>query len=152
VSIGLDPYSSADSGAAVVDCLVASLAQVEPALRLLHGVRIRLLVKAVRGDRDRCGAALQRHALQFETVGIQRGEDGIAPPRHAADRGAFDDLRHVHGEPGRQAEHHGQRGEDGRVAGAAGDQHVNARREPTLEGAAAHLANDLAGRIDFLQR
>jgi hypothetical protein len=58
----------------------------------------------------------------------------------------------VHGEPGGQAKHHGQRGEDARVAGAAGDQHVHARREPTLEGAASHLANDLAGCIDFLQR
>jgi hypothetical protein len=97
MSIGLDPFSSAHTGAAVVDRLVARLAQVEPALRFLHGVRIRLLVKAVRGDRDWCGAALQRHALQFETPGVQCGEDGIAPPWHAADRGAFDDLRHVHG-------------------------------------------------------
>jgi hypothetical protein len=106
----------------------------------------------VRGNRDGRGAALRRHALQLETAVIQRGEDGIAPPWLAADRGAFDDLRHVHGEARRQAEHDGQRGEDARVAGAAGDQHVHACREPTLEGAAAHLANDLAGRVDFLQR
>ena len=47
----------------------------ERAIGFMHRVRVALLIEAVRGDRNRRGLPLRRHALQLKTVVIKCRQD-----------------------------------------------------------------------------
>ena len=139
------PCRTADAASPVIHRGVVGPAQVQPTFRFVHGEGIGLFVQAVRGHRHRRRAPLPGHALQHEPLVIQRSQNRIAAARHAAQRRALDDLRHVHGEPGRKAKHRRQRCKDRRIARPAGDQHVNVLGQGATERAHAHLTDDMCG-------
>ena len=56
---------------------------------------------------------------------VEFRQDRVAAAGHAAKGAALDDLGHVHGEADGKAQQRRQRGEDRRVAGAAGDDDVD---------------------------
>src|ERR1700726_541830 len=86
---GLFPDRADDACAPVVEGMIRSAREIEPAFRFLHGERIALLVEAVRRHRHRRGTVLRRHAFEFETLLIERCQDRIASARNAAQRRTF---------------------------------------------------------------
>jgi hypothetical protein len=98
----------------------------------------------VGGDGDGRGAALRRHALEHEAVVVERCQDGIAAAGHAAQRRAFDDLRHMLCRTYRKACHRRKRGKDCGVAGAPGDDRVYAGGK-RLSGKASGIVLGEAG-------
>ena len=143
------PHSTADPRAAVVDGLVTSMRQIERAVRLLHGKRIRLFIQAVRGDRGRGCPPFRVHAFQYKPVVVQFRQDRVTTARNAAERSAFDNLRHMHGKPDRKPENHRQGREYCRVAGTSRHDYVDVGFERLPERPHAHLSDDMDGFNDI---
>ena len=99
----------------------------------------------MRRNRDRGRPPVRIHAFQHETVVVQDGENRIPPARHAAERGTFHDLRHVHRKPGGKAQCRRQRGEYAGVARPPRDDHIDIRLQRCPKRAGAHLPDDIGG-------
>jgi len=137
------PARAADADAPCVDRLVFDCVEMQRPFRLLHAVRVGLLVQRVRGDGHRCGAAVRVHAFNHGGLALQRAQHGVASARGAAERGTFDDLRHVHGGAEREAQPFRDGGEDRGIAGAAGEDDVRPEIERAPEGLRPHLADKM---------
>ena len=79
---------------------------------------------------------------------VEFRQDRVAPTGNAAQRAALDDLGHVHGEADGKPQHRRQRGEDGCVAGSAGDDDIDIGLQRLAERSHAHLADDVSGLGD----
>ena len=111
----------------------------------MHRVRIGLLIKTVCGNRNRGRSSLRIHAFEDESIVIQNGENRIAAAGYAAQRGAFDNLSHMHRKSGWKSQHRRQGGEDAGVAGSAGDDHIDIHFQRFAEWPRAHLPDDIGG-------
>ena len=148
---GGGPAGAGDADAAVVQRLEPGRAHMQHAFRFRHMQRVRLFIKAVRGDRDGGGGAGGVHAFQLEALAGQGAEHRVPPARGAADGSAFDDLRHMHRRPGRVAEQQRHGGEDRGIAGPAGEDDVRLLSERPEEGLGPRLADDLRGAVDHFR-
>src|SRR5262245_24584420 len=100
-----------------IDRAIGYLAKICSSGGLADFEGIGLLIEARSGDTRRCGSAARRHAFELEALVIENTEDGITPARYAAQRGALDDLGHMHGDTGREIEQRRDAREYARVAG-----------------------------------
>jgi len=77
--------------------------------------------------------------LSSEAVALKGRQDRIPAAWNTAERGAFDDLRQMHGGLHRASEQRRHRGKDRGVAGPAGDHDIGPQR--AAERLRAHLAD-----------
>src|SRR6185503_1952450 len=141
-------YGPLDPRAPRIECPVRDVTQNGATRWFADLVGIGLLVKRMGGDARWSRCATGRHALELEALVVEDTEDGVAPARHAAERRAFDDLGHVHGDAGREVQHGGNAGEYARIAGAAEHDDVHVRLESTPERFESQLSDDVGRRVD----
>ena len=143
---GVHPARAAHPRAAFIESGIASGIHMEGAVGFAEAQGIGLLIQAVRCNRKRRGTARRIHALELEACRVERGEHGVAAAGLTADRGALDDLGHVHDMAHVKAQHFRDAGEDGGIAGPARDDHVGIESERAFKGLAAHLRHQEIGR------
>ncbi len=126
--------------------------QVELAARAGQMVGIGLLVEGV-GGRRLLGEAADG-VERFEDEGVlAQGPEGAVGPRagRRGDGRALEDLAHVQGQAGVEAEADRQGGENGRVVAAAGQDDLAAGGQGLLDGLDAHLGDDVDRRVEDLR-
>ena len=141
-----------DARAAFVQRQISDVAQIGPSARLADLVGIGLLVERMGRDARRGRGTIRGHALELEPMVVENAENGVAPARNAAQRRAFDDLGHVHGDAGRKPEHGRDAREYAGIAGAPEHDDVHVQLQGAPERLRSELPHDVGGRVHIRVR